>query len=74
MLKYETLSSERYLMESLEHEQRQLRREYNRKSVRDFTTFLVGLFSIAAGIFAAQTLPQWLPAMKKLLHVHFWPF
>jgi hypothetical protein len=35
---------------------------------------LVGLFSIAAGIFAAQTLPQWLPAIKKLLHVHFWPF
>ena len=64
MLTEMTLTTEKYVRQSMNQEQKQGRRERNRKALRDFRTFLLGLVAIGFGVYAAQLIPVWTPIVK----------
>jgi hypothetical protein len=61
------LSTQKYLFESLEQEIKQQKRARDRKAIRDFLTFLMGLVAIACGTYAVEQMPIWLPVVKQFV-------
>jgi coproporphyrinogen III oxidase-like Fe-S oxidoreductase len=65
MLQIQKLESEKYVQVELKKWAADVRRERNRKAVRDLTTFLAGLGMMAIGIYIAGQSPHWMPYLDQ---------
>ena len=59
MLQQQKLETEKYVQQELEKWAEDVRVSRNRKAIRDFSTFLVGLAMMALGVFLAGTMHEW---------------
>lgn len=63
MLTYETLSTEKYWVQSAQVELASYRRQKNKDAIRSLFHFLFAVGMIIFVVIAAQTMPTWLPAV-----------
>lgn len=65
MLTYETLSTEKYWVESAKTEVASYRKQKNRQAIRSLFHFLFAVGMIFFVVFAVQTMQTWLPAVTE---------
>lgn len=63
MLTYEKLSTEKYWNQSVKQELKAYRRLKNQDAIRSLFQFLFAVGMILFVLFAAETMPIWLPAV-----------
>ena len=65
-MNYVELSSAKYLASVEDQDSKLEVQERNRKAIRDFTTFLLGLFAMQVGVIVVQNLPVWRPYLEHV--------
>lgn len=65
---YQSLVSEKYLLESLKHDQQLARQHARETASQAITNMIIIVLAAAAGFYAVKTMPMWLPIVETTFH------
>ena len=65
MIKYATLSSEKYLLQAMKQEHKQLRRQQAVQAFQNVFTFFVAVAMVGLVIYSYYNMPAWIETIEQ---------